>query len=453
MISVEISKDALEAYVILQYVPEEYNNDRAKLVNAIQHALKNANINYGILQEVFQRELPLNTPVLIARGKPPVHGRDSEIKMYQIPEPKPQIIDDGKVNYYNLNLIHHVKAGDWLGERLDPIPGVPGVDVHGNEIKPNEGITYPLLFDEHSVTQVRLEGKDVLYAIKDGAVHYVNDVIAVYDVMEIQGNVDFNTGNIEFDGYIRVEGTVEENFTVIATKDIEISGVYGIGGAKLIESKEGSIYIRGGVAGKGKAIIKCKGNLYAKFISDAEIICEGSVYIGFYVRNCLIRAKQVIVDSGKGQIAGGSIDADIRVECADIGNRMERRTLINIRGFNRDSLKNEMDELLNVIQAKKNQLNDTREILMSYCNDTQKNKSGLKKIQHKLTNLQEEIKKLESQCLNITNYLKTPGEGAVVVKNYIYPKVRITIQNNTLEIDKQEYRPTYISRNGIVDRL
>jgi len=171
MISVEISKDALEAYVILQYVPEEYNNDRAKLVNAIQHALKNANINYGILQEVFQRELPLNTPVLIARGKPPVHGRDSEIKMYQIPEPKPQIIDNGKVNYYNLNLIHHVKAGDWLGERLDPIPGVPGVDVHGNEIKPNEGITYPLLFDEHSVTQVRLEGKDVLYAIKDGAVH------------------------------------------------------------------------------------------------------------------------------------------------------------------------------------------------------------------------------------------------------------------------------------------
>lgn len=453
MISVEISNGALEAYIILYYLPDDYKDGRFKLINAIQLALKKANVNYGIIQEVFYDELPINTPILIAKGKPPVHGRDSEVKMYQVPEPKPRIVDDGKVNYYDLNLIHHVKAGDWLGERLDPVPGIPGIDVHGNEIKPDEGIVYPLLYDQQSVTQVRLEGKDVLYSLKDGAVHYVNDMIAVYDVLEIRGNVDFNIGNIDFDGYIKIEGTVEDNFTVSASKDIEIGGIYGIGGVKLIESKEGNIYIRGGVAGKKKATIKCKGNLYAKFISDAEIICEGSVFIGFYVRNSYIRAKQVIVESGKGQIVGGFIDADIRVESADIGNRLENRTIINIRGFNREALRAELDDLLNTIQTKKKQMFELKDLLKSYNKDTQKSMSETKKIQHEMFLLQEEIKKLESQCLNISNYLKTPGEGAVVVKNYIYPKVRITIQNNTLEMHKKEFGPTYVSRDGNVENI
>jgi len=89
-----------------------------------------------------------------------------------------------------------------------------------------------------------------LYALKDGAVHYVDGSIAVYDVLEINGDVDFNTGNIDFNGYVNIKGTVEDNFSVKAEKDIEIGGVYGIGGVKLIESTGGSIYIRGGVAGK-----------------------------------------------------------------------------------------------------------------------------------------------------------------------------------------------------------
>lgn len=453
MISVDICNNALEAYITIHFLPEDYKTDRDKLFNAIQQALKNANVNYGIMYEVMHGDLPLNTPVLIAKGEPPVHGTDSVIKMFQIPEPKPLLIESGKVNFYELNLIHHVKTGDWLGERIDPIPGIPGIDVHGNEIKPDEGIIYPLHYDHDSVTQVREEGKDVLYALKDGAVHYVGDSIGVFDVLEVNGDVDFNTGNIDFKGYVNIKGTVEDNFVVKAEKDIEIGGVYGIGGVKLIESKEGSIYIRGGVAGKNKAKIICKGNLYAKFISDAEVICEGSVFAGFYIRNSTVRAKQVIVESGKGQIVGGYIDADIRVEAADIGNHLEKRTIINIRGFNREEMKNEMDELLNTIQLRKIQLFGIRDKLKALNKDPHAKKSEIKKAQNEILEKQEEIKKLETRCLDISNYLRTPGSGALVVKNYIYPKARVTIQNRLLEIMKKEFRPTYILRDGEVAKL
>lgn len=452
IISVSISDDALEAYITLNFLPDELKDDHTALIQAIQSALKNADVNYGIIQEALFNDIPLNTPVLIAKGKPPVHGKDFEIKMYSISDPKPRIIDNGKVNYYDLDLIHHVKAGDWLGERTDPVPGSPGIDVHGNEIKPNEGILYPLVYDQNSVIQVRQQNKDVLYSLKDGAVHYVDNCIAVYDVLEIKGDVDFNVGNIDFDGYVNIKGTVEDNFSVKATKDIEISGEYGIGGVKLIESTEGSIYVRGGIAGKNRAKIKCRENLYAKFLSDTEVECEGIVYIGFYVRNCNIRAKQVIVESGKGQIVGGNIDADVSVESADVGNRMETRTIINIRGFNRELMKMELDETVSAIQSRKKRMNELISNISSGIN-TQNDKSEAKKMQREIFLLQEEIKKLESKCSSINNYLKVPGEGALIVKNYIYPKVKITIKNEVLDVIKQEFGPTYVFTDGKVQTV
>ena len=62
-----------------------------------------------------------------------------------------------------------------------------------------------------------------MYSLKNGAVNYVGDSIAVYDVMEVKGDVDFNIGNIDFNGYVNIKGTIEENFSVKARDDIEIS--------------------------------------------------------------------------------------------------------------------------------------------------------------------------------------------------------------------------------------
>ena len=58
-----------------------------------------------------------------------------------------------------------------------------------------------------------------------------------------------------------------------------------------------------------------------------------------FMLECIYTSKRVIVESIKGQIAGGLIDA-IYADSADVGNRMEMRTLINIRGFDRFAMQN-----------------------------------------------------------------------------------------------------------------
>lgn len=452
-ITVKVSGDALEAYITLNMAMEKLRLDkRRELLPKIIDSLTKAGVVYGIDTDVLKGELKPNEPILVARGQKPVPGRDAIVKLYEIDDPKPTVIENDKVNYYDLNLIHKVQAGNWLGERLDPVPGIPGKNVFGTEIAATGGLSLPLLYDHNSVEMVRENGKDVLYALKTGAVYFMGDSIAVYDVFEIKGNVDFNTGNIDFNGYVSITGTVEENFSVRARKDIEISGEYGIGGVSRIESTDGNIYIRGGVAGKNRAKIYCKRNLYVKFLSDVEVFCEGSVFVGFYIRNSTIRARQVIVDSPRGQIVGGLIDADIKVECAEIGNWMETRTQILIRGFNRTELQKRLDDITFLVQNKKEQLAKLKALLRK------PDKGGvessiLQKTRHALHQVQEEIKNLDAERLTLTGFIKTPGEGAVIVRKKIYPKVRLVIQEHVMEIGEETITSTYIFREDRVQPL
>lgn len=105
-------------------------------------------------------------------------------------------------------------------------------------------------YDKNSVREERKGGVTYLYALKSGAVHYEGDRISVSNHLEIDGDVDFKTGNINFDGFVTIKGTVADGFSVVAVKDVEILGTIGIGSVKEVVSKEGSIYIKGGIAGK-----------------------------------------------------------------------------------------------------------------------------------------------------------------------------------------------------------
>jgi len=454
-ISVDISSDGLEARITLNLPAEELSMDkREKLVIEILNTLKVTGVSYGITLENLRGALEPGKPIVIARGIPPINGKNSIVKMYEVTDPKPKIVENGSVNFYDLDLIHQVKAGDWLGERINPTQGVPGKSVFGTEIKPLAGEFLSLSYDRNSVEMVREEDKDVLYSLKTGAVHYIGDTIAVYDVLEINGDIDFNTGNIDFSGYVKIRGSVDENFTVKAEKDIEIMGEYGIGGVDTIESTEGSIYIRGGIAGQNRAKIICRKNLYVKYLSDVDVECGGSVYVGFYVRNSNIKAKQVIVDSPRGQIVGGLVETDICVECADIGNRMETRTVIVVHGFNRNQMLLRLEELKNIIDENKKDLLKLKAAIEKSRDENSKNENGLmQKTLQALRAVQENIRNFEREKLSIMNFIRTPGEGAVIVRRRIYPRVKLVIQNITHETIEEAVAPTYIVKEGSVVQI
>ena len=76
--------------------------------------------------------------------------------------------------------------------------------------------------------------------------------INVFPVYEVNGDVDYNTGNIDFVGTIVIRGNVRSGFKVKADGDIRIIG--SVEGAEL--EAAGSIEISAGIIGQNKGLLK-----------------------------------------------------------------------------------------------------------------------------------------------------------------------------------------------------
>ena len=450
-VDIRISEDRLEAWMTLWMPPEDLDHaKRAVLIREIALALRAAGVQHGVRTEVLGGELEMGQEYRIAAGTPAIPGDDAAITMYELVAPQPQVIENGSTNHYDMNLIHQVAAGDWLGERLDPTLGLPGKDVRGGVITPVPGMSLPLRYERASVREEVLSGKTVLRAKKTGAVFYRGDVVGVYDYLEIGGNVDYATGNLDFDGYLSVKGTIDDHFSVAAEQDIEILGEYGVGDAEEIVSRAGNIYIRGGIAGKGRAVIRCRKNLYVKFLSDVTVVCEGNVYIGFYAINANIRARQVLVDSPRGRIVGGHVEAEIRIEVSEAGNRSETRTELQVSGFDRHMLMAEFEQVSKDMEAGKQEMSRLKQKLRLFDSHSQTTDQLQEQdhLREDLEILKEKLRDVEYEYKSLTDHLRTPGEGAIVVRKRCYAKVRLHIKDRAIEMKDEHPLCTFVYRDG-----
>lgn len=456
-IVIEFSEDELRAYLTLCVEEEELTGPgKADLFKEIMKKLNEYGITFGIKNSVLLGSLQNGRQILVAEGVAPVNGQDSIIRMYELKEVKPEVKEDGNVDHYELNLINRVHAGDWLGERIDAKEGSPGKTVRGATIMPVKGKNDPLFYDRATVREVREAGKSVLYALINGAVHFEGDRISVSNHLEIASNVDFKTGNIEFDGFLTIKGSIEDNFSVTARKDIEILGDFGLGSVKDIVSTQGSIYIKGGIAGKNKAVVRCKKDMYTKFVSDTTIICDGSVHIGFYCLNSTIKAKEVILDSPKGQIIGGSIQADIRVVASTIGSASEKRTYITVTGFDRNAMKAELDRTSSEIETLRGELAKAKQEVAVYSSTsglTREQLNTYEKIRERFFQTRDLLKEKEEEKKALTSYLRTHGEGEVAVLKRIYPNSVLEIKHIIKEIYTPVVSTSFYIQEGQIREL
>jgi len=92
---------------------------------------------------------------------------------------------------------------------------------------------------------------------------------------------------------VTIKGTVADGFSVVAVKDVEILGTIGIGSVKEVVSKEGSIYIKGGIAGKNKAVIKAKKDVYTKYISRCHCCLRRESSCGLIASTAILQPERL----------------------------------------------------------------------------------------------------------------------------------------------------------------
>jgi len=304
---VMVSEDGMTAHVLPGNVDERTPPLTA---NDVRQALAKAGVTFGIREQVLeslQRE-PLVTPRVIALGEYPVDGEDAVIEYtYDDPNrpPTPQELEDGRVDYRNLGRDFTVEAGQVLVRKKPATPGKPGHAVTGREIpaQPGKDVSLKALAGQNTKLN---ETETEISAAKPGLPMRTGDKVAVLPVLTISGDVDFSTGNINFDGNLVIRGNVNPGFTVKATGNIQVMGVVD---SAFLEAG-GNLLLTGGVHGHGVATLYAKGNINARFLSEvANIACYGDLVCNGEMVRCTVVCGNRVLATGKGRIMGGHIRA------------------------------------------------------------------------------------------------------------------------------------------------
>jgi len=283
----------------------------------------------GIDKEGLRKAIPDvldGKPFCFARGVEPVDGADGRVKCHFETDPVEKIwaADEAQqVDFRRRNEINNVKEGDLLAEVVPPTPPKSGVNVMGEVLEGRPGRPARMVAGKN----VRLsDDKRRAFAEIDGCVTKIGDRIAVHNVKTIQGDIDFHTGSIDFNGDVVVAGDVKETFSVKAAGNISIRG--GVDRAELRAG--GNICVEGGLYGKDGIAVEADGNISLGFAENASIRAGGSIYVRSSLINCQVDAGSKILLKAVGKsLIGGHIKALYGVDANSLGNpRIPTKTVV-----------------------------------------------------------------------------------------------------------------------------
>ncbi len=168
-------------------------------------------------------ESPSGGSAIVAQGRQPIHGIDSQIEYlfnrYSYRNPK--LDSDKKVDLLDHTIIPTVQAGEVLAIRTLPaIPGRDGTTVTGEVLKARQGKERPLSAGKGAIV---LEDSKIVAAI-DGRPFISGGAVSVMPVLVISRDVDVSTGNVSFDGDVIIKGNVVKGTKVTAGGHITVYG-------------------------------------------------------------------------------------------------------------------------------------------------------------------------------------------------------------------------------------
>lgn len=451
-LSVTVDDDKTVAY--LQFLKKE--EDFSCTMDALLHFLQSEGLKFGIQEDIVRRfvENPKEyfyskTP--IAMGQEPVHGHDGWIRyafsMDDDNRHKPVETDDGKVDLKDVTKLNNIRKGQIIAELVPPVPGSPGTAVTGEQIPCKSGKEARFKIGKNVVLNPE---QTAMYAAIDGLVTRTDKgKLNVFPVYEINGDVDYSTGNIDFVGTVVVRGNVLTGFKITAAGDIRVVG--GVEGAELYA--DGSIEISGGIIGYNKGLVKAGHDVKSSFIQDGNVQAGDDVIVSQSIMHSNIRAgRDVLCNGTKGLIVGGNIQAGERVIARIVGNPMSTTTSIEVGVL--PELRNELQELRQQVKEQIANMDKTEKALtlldqlasmgkLTPDKVAMRSKLSMTKKSH-----MEELNLMKERMLTIEKALEDTGKARVDVLKMIYGGSKIVIGRYTKYIKEPISRMSFYFSEG-----
>ncbi len=432
-VEVEVTQDKTKGYIILHAPDGGAELSEDEILEKIEEVIK-----LGLDDQVVRslvKEKKYGVKTLIAQGLKPVDGKNGYIdyKFEKDKENAPYIEEDGSVDFRNLNLISNVVRGDILATLHLPEPGEDGFNVLGEISNYKPGLEKTFSYGANITLSE--DGTNLKSEI-DGQVCVENQKIIVYEVYTIPKDVDNSTGNIEFNGNIKIQGNVLTGFKVEAKGNIEIDG--SVEGATI--NCGGSLIIKRGIQGYNQAKIHSQGDILTKYIENAEVNSGGDIKSEAIMHSETVCEGSVLVGGKKGLLVGGTCRASHEISAKVIGSHMATATLLEV-GLD-PKIRENQEELIEMKKATDEDKNKFSKMITHLKKldsegmlDEEKkdmlNKSIVAKLQleKKIITLKEEINLIDEK-------IKESSDGKIKVEETIFSGVRVIIGNSKMIIQE-----------------
>jgi len=452
--ALNVSRDKLKAVFIVHPT----NFGKIPTANEIMEYMQEQKILAGVGQKKIETQLAAIdanekkvTRILVAQGKTPVNGIEETFQaMVDFEKKAGEIKSDGSIDFKEVGSVVQVFKGQEILQRIPPVKPVDGMDVFGN-------IT-PAVMEEmdgfRRGENIVQSGQDenIFLAGIDGVLKVVQKKVSILETVIINGDVDYNTGNIDFKGSVQVTGSVLAGFHIKAKGDVEIKNSVE---DALIEA-EGNVTVGTGCVGKESVKVICGGTFKSKYLLNATIEAGGDVIVEDSIINSNVFSnKTVNVTAKTGKIIGGDITAlyDILVKVAGAPN--ETPTVLSV-GRNLyiekelELVRKEMNVLRESVQEVIRKLRTS--FGESVFEDPKKFIAILPPLRQKaclellkdLNNGNKELKALTEKSQLVAEKLKLDKEPAIVVYDRVYPGTTLNIKKRIRKIDREYENAKFI---------
>ena len=301
------------------------------------------------------------------------------------------------------------------------------------------------------------EDPQIIVSTTNGYVTVDNNRIEVRDTLDIDGDVNFKTGNLTFIGKIIVRGSVFSGFSVKA-KQLIVEG--SIEGAHIQIDED--LIVRGGIIACQEKGVYCGGTILTKYVENSRIQARGNIFIEkSALHSQLITANSIIFLHEPGVIVGGSCQAKNSIYAKIVGAKWATPTKISL-GVNPFLLqeRDKQEECIRKIEKDYQTLQDRLEEIHLFFEqeheqvdrkETEELQEEQELLQAKLLYLDEELREEQKSLTTQEERIKLEQEINSNCRLYafdtLFPGVEITIKDSSIKSDSIHKNIFYYEEN------
>lgn len=309
---ITVSADGMEAYIEI--------DDAVKHIDKIEivRELSKYGICYGVDYDAIDaivRKNRLRKPCRIAVGKAVSDGEDGWYEFFFRTDVArtPKCLDDGTIDYRDVEWFETVKKGQKLAVYHEAKPGEDGITVTGKTCTARRGKEKSILIGKGFSKEE--DGKTYI-SEHNGIVTITGSVLNITELL-VMKDVNLATGDVSYIGSVLVEGNVSSGSKIRAGGDVVVKG--------FVEAAEiqsgGCVFLRQGMNAAGSGTVHAAKDVIGYFFEGAKVFAGGDIRGDYFLNSNIHAEGEIFVTGKKGSFVGGSAFAERGLHAHSVGNQ------------------------------------------------------------------------------------------------------------------------------------